>query len=104
MLEYPCSCEANGKTINWRCTLAILDHTGPLVETEVTGKGSSFHLLVGPQENGHFACIPNWNIGCELASYSDTFWNREQLRELLNPIDAETVVMGIAQLAKYLPD
>ena len=48
-------------------------------EVEVSARGSYFHLLVGHHTYGNYICIPNWNIGTELASLSDSFWNLERL-------------------------
>ncbi len=42
---------------------------------------NSFHLIFGKQINGRFLCIPNWFIGCELASYDDIQWNEMSLSE-----------------------
>lgn len=50
-------------------------------ECIVEALGYSFHILFGSQINGNFLCIPNWNIGCELASLDDLRWN---LNSLLN--------------------
>ena len=44
-------------------------------EITIDTDGYSFHAIFGSQINGHFLCIPNWNIGCELASYNDRYWN-----------------------------
>ena len=44
-------------------------------EVYLNTNGYSFHMIFGSQENGHFLCIPNWNVGCELGSYDDRFWN-----------------------------
>ena len=42
---------------------------------------NSYHLIFGKQINGHFLCIPNWFIGCELASYDSIEWNESSLSE-----------------------
>ena len=48
-------------------------------EFEVTARGSTFHLLVGKHAYGKYLCIPNWRIGTEISSLSDSFWSRECL-------------------------
>lgn len=48
-------------------------------ECTVEARGYSYHLLFGSQINGNFLCIPNWNIGCELASLDDKDWNLHSL-------------------------
>lgn len=46
-------------------------------------------------------CIPNWDIGTELAALSDTFWNEERLRNYskMKKVDACTVVTALKILA-----
>ena len=98
-MEYNCSYTLeNGRKISWSCEMYLIDYAKDFYELSLTGKGSYFHVIVGPHENGHFICIPNWQVGCEPGSYDDRFWNREQLIHQLNPVDTETVVAGIAQL------
>lgn len=62
-------------------------------EVEVSARGSYFHLLVGHHAYGNYICIPNWNIGTELSSLSDSFWNLERLSNTkLKKVDACSVV------------
>ena len=67
-------------------------------ECTVEARGYSFHLLFGSQSSGHFLCIPDWNIGCGLASLDDTGWN---LRSLLDTerLDYEEATAVISALA-----
>ena len=55
-------------------------------------------MIAGPQLNGYFLCIPNWEIGCELSRLSDIFWNSEQLSRHLNETDTRTVAVGLSCL------
>lgn len=71
-------------------------------ELNLSVNGSHFHILLGSHLGGHFICIPNWEIGCELASYSDAFWNMEKLDKHINPIDAECIAYSIKDLNKIL--
>ena len=48
-------------------------------EVEINARGSCFHVLTGHHQHGRYICIPNWNVGTEMASYKDVFWNREHL-------------------------
>lgn len=45
--------------------------------------GHSYTLIFGKYEFGGFLCIPNWGIGCELASFNDKYWNTESLSKVL---------------------
>ena len=60
-----------------------------------------FHVLLGECSDGNFICIPGIDVGCPLASLTDVFWNSERLSQIMNPVDAETVVKAIADYAKY---
>lgn len=50
-----------------------------LFEITVETDGSSFLVLYGQHINGGWCCIPNWGIGCEMGSPSDTFHNAKKL-------------------------
>lgn len=60
--------------------------------------GNYYSVIFGRYVNGGFCSIPNWNIGCELASFSDVFWNTEQLQAALkkNKV-AKVIALAIAE-------
>ena len=58
-------------------------------EADVSADGYSFHLLFGSQCNGYFLCIPNWHTGCELAWFTDIFWNLESMSGNGSPLSYE---------------
>lgn len=97
-MNYSCNTLTSRGVIDWECTVELIDQHDAFYEAIIEGKGSSFHVIVGPQINGNFLCIPNWQIGCELASLSDVFWNSEQISQHLNQIDTKTVALGLMQL------
>lgn len=72
-------------------------------EVEVSARGSYFHLLIGHHAYGNFICIPNWDVGTELVSLSDSFWNLERLnRTKLKKVDACSVAYALLELSKYI--
>ncbi|MCI7595307.1 MAG: hypothetical protein PUI41_05835 [Lachnospiraceae bacterium] len=72
-------------------------------EVEVTARGSYFHLLVGHHAYGNYICIPNWDVGTELASLSDSFWNLERLNSTkLKKVDACSIAYALLELSKYI--
>ena len=99
-MEFTCRHTSKKRTQTWQGTIKIINVTGNHVEASMTGRGSYFHVITGPQINGNYICIPNYNIGSELASYEDLFWNKEQLTRSMGIIDATTVAMGLT----YLPE
>ena len=72
-------------------------------EVEVTARGGYFHLLVGHHAYGNYICIPNWDVGTELASLSDSFWNLERLSSTkLKKVDACSIAYALLELSKYI--
>ncbi len=72
-----------------------------LFEVSFEANGSYFLVIYGKHVNGGFCCIPNWNIGCEMADPEDSFYNYEKLRAAgLNKVDAEAVAKVIKQVGE----
>lgn len=97
------SCKAKGCSPNhWDGNIRILKQGDPC-EAEISARGSCFHLIVGRHAYGNYLCIPNWNIGTELSSLTDSFWNEERLRNYcrLKKADACTVVSALNVLSGY---
>lgn len=69
---------------------------------EVTARGSSFHVIFGSHSHGNYLCIPNWDVGCELADYSDVFWNTERLSRIISYSDAITIATAIKEAGEIL--
>lgn len=70
-------------------------------EVFIESQGLSFHVLFGSQVNGNFLCIPNWELGCEMAEFSNRAWNRESMlktRSGLGYEDATAIAHGISLL------
>jgi hypothetical protein len=99
-LDFICSHQTARQKQQWTASLQLLHSGTDSQELEITSQGSSFHVIVGSHRYGNYICIPNHDIGCELASLSDVFWNREQLsRQKLNHKDAAAIAYGLKQLA-----
>ena len=72
-------------------------------EVEVTARGSYFHLLVGHHAYGKYICIPNWDVGTELASLSDAVWDLGRLNSTkLKKVDACSIAYALLELSKYI--
>lgn len=74
---------------------------GPAVafcRVSVDADGLNFNVIYGNYENGHFCCIPNHGIGCDLSSPADTFYNTEALqRHGLSAVAAKTIAAAIME-------
>ena len=44
-------------------------------EVNIDADGYTFHVIFGRHSKGHFLCIPDRNVGCEILSYKDRYWN-----------------------------
>lgn len=77
--------------------IRLLSDDDPL-ELEVEANGWTFHVIAGTQSYGsRFLCIPNWNVGSELAKLNDELWNEERLFEhtTLHPDNVRAVVRAL---------
>lgn len=72
---------------------------GPAVafcRVSVDADGYNFTVIYGGYENGHFCCIPNHGIGCDMSSPTDVFYNTEALqRHGLSAEAAKTIATAI---------
>lgn len=102
-ITYECHGNPKMKPLKWEGNISIIRLTTPY-EVEVTARGSTYHLIFGAHEYGNYLCIPNWDIGTEMASLSDRFWNYERLTQYagLAEIDACSVVDALAKLSKLI--
>lgn len=97
-MEYQCI----GEKTRWKGSFQNLVQHGKGFEADVSGRGSSFHIIAGRYEHGGYLCIPSWRVGCEIAGYNDSFWNLEQLDGLIGTVDAITVVTAIRKISYLL--
>lgn len=62
-----------------------------------------YSVVFGRYINGGFCSIPNWNVGCELGSFDDTFWNTESLgKALKNKEVAKVIAYAIKEYSEKL--
>ena len=87
--------ETIGKQLeHWTGMVTRLINYGSHYEISIDSR-SGFFFLVGHCVNGSFISIPAFNIGSDLADYSDYFWNNERLSSIMNPVDAATVAEAL---------
>ncbi|MFW5669856.1 MAG: DUF6618 family protein [Acetivibrio ethanolgignens] len=97
-MEYMCTDQTGNQLTKWKGKIHLLRREGNSYELEINGRGTYFHAIVGRHRSGHFICIPNHDVGCELSDYSDVFWNRERLSGQLKNTDAVTVACALQHL------
>jgi hypothetical protein len=99
-LTYTCISHLGKRKTVWQGEIRMLSMSDNTYEVEITGRGTYFHVIVGEHQYGNYICIPNHEVGCELATYSDMFWNTECLSKHLQEIDAVTVACGLSHLSE----
>lgn len=101
-IEYACHGSKGMKPREWKGIVNVLNNHAPY-EMEISARGSYFHLIVGNHTNGNYMCLPNWNIGSEMASMSDRFWNWERLKKAgMKSVDAYSIADALAALSEYM--
>ena len=72
-----------------------------LFEVSFNTCGSNYLVIYGKHVNGYYCCIPNWEVGCEMAEPSDTFYNTERLVSAgLNALAAKNIALMIKQVSE----
>ncbi|MBP3896269.1 MAG: hypothetical protein J6D57_00320 [Mogibacterium sp.] len=100
-MQYTCSRQSDFYTTTWDGNVEVLDAYNNSFECRISGRGSSFHAIIGSYMNGHFLCIPDMEFGCPLAGDPcDVLWNLSLLMEYLPEVDAITIANGISTLYK----
>lgn len=85
----------------WECSIEIKRYIEPY-EMNICSDGNLYHVLIGSHSHGNFICIPNWEIGCELAGLSDSFWNIERLTKHVGPRNAISIAEGLKLIKEAL--
>lgn len=103
-MEYTCILRHGSRKERWTGKLTLLQKRPGQYETEISGRGTYFHILAGRHKYGNYLCIPNHDIGCELSDFSDSFWNEERLCSLMQRVDAVTVAAALVHLPALAAD
>ncbi len=101
-MNFECIHKTARRVQKWEGSIELIKQDNRYIEAAITGRGSYFHVIIGPQMNGNFICIPNYEVGSELAAYEDIFWNKERLRRSMGVIDATTVATGLKHIRELI--
>lgn len=97
-LLFHCNVKVGKNYEKWDGYINRVHNHGSHYEIQVESR-SGFTFIIGKYIAGAFISIPAFNIGCDLSSYRDYFWNNEKLSRLINPIDAATVAEALRALS-----
>ncbi len=92
----------DGSSVN-EGKITVLSSSFP-IEADIEANGFTFHVVVGKYVKGHYICIPNWNIGSELAALDDRFWNNERLvrHTKLDKLNSYIIATALVELSKLI--
>lgn len=92
---------SDGDIDSWKVSWEILDAQTDYRKLRIRGKGSSFDVILGYSSSGNYLCIPEIDVGCALALWSDIFWNQKRLSGLMTESDAATIAHAINHYDNY---
>ena len=102
MAEYKCQFTYDsGRTRSRTAAWSVVDSCDGFTELKISGRGSSYNIILGSYSSGNFLCIPDIDLGCPLAHWSDIFRNTERIATILNRTDAVTIAAGIYEYWNY---
>jgi hypothetical protein len=101
-MEFLCTHKTEKRHIRWIGMITSCKGNKEKCEFELQSRGSNYHVIIGKHDYGYYVCIPNWDVGSELAYYSDIFWNTERLSKHLKIADAITVATAIREIERLL--
>ena len=100
-IKFECTMKTGRKTENWPGIIANLTKFGSHYEFRIESR-SGFIVIIGKTNNGNFACIPDYDVGCHLSALKDLFWNSERLSAVMNKVDAITVAQALQAVADHI--
>jgi len=101
-MEFTCTHKTEKKLTRWTGEITGCKGNEKQCEFELQSRGLYYHVIVGQHDYGHYVCVPNWDVGCELADYTDMFWNTERLSKQLKIADAITIATAIRKIKGLL--
>ena len=97
-LKFICSYKwKNSKKEEWTGEITKVKFYGNYVELLIISR-SSLYVICGKGDRGFWACIPDYQAGCDLScALDDVFYNTEQLlMSMKNKVDAITIAEALS--------
>ena len=101
-MEFKCVKPSDKRKTTWIGKINTIKGVKENCEMEVVSRGHFYHVIFGSHSYGNYICIPNWDAGCELADYSDLFWNTERLSKVISSADAITIATAVKVAGQIL--
>lgn len=93
-MTFTCTKRWGTKSEKWSGRITSLKNYGSYYEMRIDSL-SGITVVFGETSFGNFACMPDFNAGCHLASFDDEFYNTEKLTFAMNPVDGITVARAL---------
>lgn len=100
-IHFTCSDRRLVPDETWDGWIEPLSSLGNAVTELKIQSRSGLYAIVGNTCFGHFICLPDWGVGTLLSDFTDLFFNKERLVELLGPVDGITVACALKAAHKY---
>lgn len=86
---------------DYRITYCGDEHIKSMHHIGIEYNGDYYGVIFGSYVNGGFFSIPAWNVGGELGTFDDVFWNTESIgRALKSKKAAKQIALAIAEFSK----
>ena len=100
-MTFTCSFINDNKLEKWSGKIVVLEDFGSHYQMRIESR-SGITVIFGKSTYGNFACMPDFGVGCHLATFDDEFYNTEKLTRVLNPVDGITIAKALSVLFKNL--
>lgn len=87
---------------SWNGSITSITASDNHVEAEVTSRDSYFQIILGHYKYGNYLCVPNWNLGIEIAEFNNHHWIMEKLilkYPNINLVDVTSIVYAVDKIS-----
>lgn len=100
-MNFVCKQETNEGLEKWQGQISNIINHGSHYEIRIESR-SGLTVIFGKTSIGNFACVPDFDAGCHLATLDDEFYNKERLSAALNPVDGLTIAKALKVVSKRI--
>lgn len=100
-MNFICKQETENGIEKWQGHISNIINHGSHYEIRIESR-SGLTVIFGKTSFGNFACLPDFDAGCHLATLDDIFYNTERLSAAINPVDGITIAQALKVLSKRL--
>lgn len=86
----------------WIISVEIQRRTHTGFEARIIDGAWMYYIVAGKFQYGYYLCIPGWNIGVELSTYKDVFWNLESLSKVMKRRGAISIISAIKHISETI--